>query len=107
MNNKRNTMRKKAYLHGRTMVWKEVAERYLRLVGEVFEQRPAYPAPLKVSDPISKIIDELPRINLHHFKVMTDDTGILQHSFFTIPNREHGYCIDDNARALIVSCYVL
>ena len=27
-----------------------------------------------------------------------------QHSFFTIPNREHGYCIDDNARALIVSC---
>ena len=35
---------------------------------------------------------------------MTDNTGILQHSFFTIPNREHGYCIDDNARALIVSC---
>ena len=53
---KRNTIRKKAYLHGRAMVWKEVAERYLRLVGEVFEQRPAYPAPLKVSDPIAKII---------------------------------------------------
>jgi hypothetical protein len=35
---------------------------------------------------------------------MTDNTGILQHAFFTIPNRDHGYCIDDNARALIVSC---
>ena len=101
---KRNTIRKKAYLHGRAMVWKEVAEHYLRLVGEVFEQRPAFPAPLKINDPIAKIIDELPRINLHHFKVLTDDTGILQHSFFTIPNREHGYSIDDNARALIVSC---
>jgi hypothetical protein len=102
--NKRNRLRKKAYLHGRTMVWKEVSERYLRLVGEVFEQRPAYPVPLKVSDPIAKIIDELPRINLHHFRVLTDNTGILQHSFFTIPNRDHGYCIDDNARALIVAC---
>jgi glycosyltransferase involved in cell wall biosynthesis len=102
---KRNTIRKKAYLHGRAMVWKEVAERYLRLVGEVFEQRPAYPATsIKVSDPIAKIIDELPRINLHHFQVLTDDTGILQHSFFTIPNREHGYTLDDNARALVVSC---
>jgi glycosyltransferase involved in cell wall biosynthesis len=101
---KRNTMRKKAYLYGRIMVWKEVAERYLRLVGEIFEQRPAYPALLKVGDPTAKIIDELPRINLHHFQVLTDDTGILQHSFFTIPNREHGYSLDDNARALIVSC---
>ncbi len=101
---KRNTVRKKAYLHGRAMVWKEVAERYLRLVGEVFEQRLAYPAPLIVNNSQAKIIDELPRINLHHFQVLTDDTGMLQHSFFTIPNREHGYSIDDNARALIVSC---
>jgi len=101
---KLNTIRKKAYLYGRAMVWKEVAERYLRLVGEVFEQRLAYPAPLIVSNPEAEVIDELPRINLHHFQVLTDDTGILQHSFFTIPNREHGYSIDDNARALIVSC---
>jgi len=53
--NKHNTIRKKAYLYGREMVWKEVAERYLRLVSEVFAQRPAYPAPLKVSDPMAKI----------------------------------------------------
>ena len=33
---------------------------------------------------------------------MTDDTGIIQHAKFTIPNRSHGYCVDDNARALIV-----
>jgi hypothetical protein len=50
------------------------------------------------------IIDELPRINLNHFQVMTDNTGILQHAFFSIPNRDHGYTLDDNARALIASC---
>jgi glycosyltransferase involved in cell wall biosynthesis len=100
----RNTTRKKAYLYGRAMVWKEVAEGYLRIVGEVFEQKPALPERHIVINPIAKIIDELPRINLHHFHILTDDTGILQHSFFTIPDRKHGYTLDDNARALIVSC---
>ena len=34
---------------------------------------------------------------------LTDDTGILQHARFDIPDRDHGYCTDDNARALIVA----
>ena len=100
----RNIIRKNAYLYGREMVWDEVAERYLRLVGEVFEQRSARPVETKTNDRRSKIIDELPRINLNHFQILTDHTGILQHAIYTIPNRDHGYCIDDNARALIVSC---
>jgi len=33
---------------------------------------------------------------------MTDDTGIIQHALFNIPNRKEGYCIDDNARALLL-----
>jgi hypothetical protein len=32
---------------------------------------------------------------------LTDDTGMLQHSIFTIPNRGEGHTTDDNARALI------
>lgn len=37
---------------------------------------------------------------------MTDDTGILQHAKYTVPDLTHGYCTDDNARALIaVSMY--
>ena len=100
----RNTIRKSAYLYGRAMVWKEVAERYLMLAGEIFTQKRAFPERHKVINPIAKIIDELPRINLHHFQILTDDTGVLQHSFFAIPDREHGYSLDDNARALIVSC---
>jgi glycosyltransferase involved in cell wall biosynthesis len=101
---KRNTIRKEAYLYGRGMIWKKVCDRYLKLIGKVLEIRPTYPVEHTIRDHRSKIIDEIPRINLHHFQVMTDNTGILQHAFFTIPNRDHGYCIDDNARALIVSC---
>jgi hypothetical protein len=33
---------------------------------------------------------------------MSDSTGMLQHSVLSVPDRRHGYCIDDNARALIL-----
>ena len=47
--------------------------------------------------------EDLPEINLDHLRRLTDDTGMLQHATFTVPNREHGYCVDDNARALIAA----
>jgi len=48
-------------------------------------------------------LDTLPEIDLRHFRSLTDDTGILQHATFTAPDRAHGYCVDDNARALIAA----
>jgi len=45
----------------------------------------------------------LPELKLNHLTQMSDDTGMLQHSIFTIPNRREGYTTDDNARALIFS----
>jgi len=45
-----------------------------------------------------------PRMQLNHFISMCDDTGLLQHATHTIPDRSHGYCVDDNARALMLSC---
>jgi len=50
----------------------------------------------------------LPCLQLDFLKALTDDTGIIQHSKFCIPNRKEGYCTDDNARALIVAtkCYL-
>ncbi len=47
--------------------------------------------------------DDLPEIDLRHLLSLTDDTGILQHSTFATPNPWHGYCTDDNARALIAA----
>jgi hypothetical protein len=34
---------------------------------------------------------------------MTDDTGIIQHAKFGIPNLKEGYCLDDNSRALLMA----
>jgi hypothetical protein len=35
---------------------------------------------------------------------MCDDTGLLQHAVHSVPDRLHGYCVDDNARALLLAC---
>jgi hypothetical protein len=40
-------------------------------------------------------------LKLNHLCALTDDTGVLQHAIFTIPNRGEGHTTDDNARALI------
>ncbi len=47
-------------------------------------------------------LKHLPVVNFSHIRNMTDDTGIIQHAIFNIPNRKEGYCIDDNARALLL-----
>ncbi|MEX1124744.1 MAG: glycosyltransferase [Acidimicrobiia bacterium] len=35
---------------------------------------------------------------------MTDHRGLWEHARYTTPRTEHGYCTDDNARALIITC---
>jgi hypothetical protein len=34
---------------------------------------------------------------------MCDSTGLLQHAVHSVPDRAYGYCVDDNARALLLS----
>src|SRR6266700_8264701 len=48
---------------------------------------------------------QLPAVNFRHISNLTDDTGIIQHAIFGIPNRKEGYCIDDNARALLLMVF--
>jgi hypothetical protein len=44
-----------------------------------------------------------PPPRLDHLERLTDSTGIMQHALFAVPDPVHGYSIDDQARALIVS----
>ena len=99
---KRNTMRKKAYQFCRSMVWSKVAADYIALGESVIAEQACKPKPRSL-DTVD-VLEELPVTKLQHLKILTDDTGILQHAFSTTPNRHHGYCLDDNARALIVTC---
>jgi hypothetical protein len=61
---------------------------------------PAPPLP----NPATLSMDTLPPVDMRHVLVLTDDTGILQHATHSTPNPHHGYCTDDNARALIAGC---
>ena len=101
----RHQIRKRAYKFTRKAVWSEVSKSYLDVFREVKLKRSLHPRPRYLySDNIKLITNfELPEIKFDHLKAMTDDTGILQHATYTIPNRNHGYCTDDNARALLVT----
>jgi glycosyltransferase involved in cell wall biosynthesis len=101
----RHAMRKKAYIFSRDAVWKEVSRKYLQVFREVQLNRTRNPRPRhSYVEDIKAITNfELPEIKLDHLKAFTDDTGILQHANYTIPDRTHGYCTDDNARALLVA----
>ena len=101
---KRNTIRKNAYTFCRQAIWKEGAQSYLEVFNKVQLQRSRKPRPrYSYIENIKSITNfELPEMKLDHLKTLTDGTGILQHAIYTIPDRFHGYCTDDNARALMV-----
>jgi len=94
---------KKGYAMGRSMTWEKVGGDYIALADEALKLTKDWPIPQIAERSDARIIHELPDVNLSHLKVMTDDTGILQHAKYSMPDRHHGYCVDDNARALIVA----
>lgn len=96
----RHAMRKRAYLFGREMIWPRVAERYLECFQKARQQRTYRPRPAFVAITLSERAAELPEIKTDHLRALTDDTGLLQHAVFTVPNYSAGYTTDDNARAL-------
>jgi hypothetical protein len=99
----RHAMRKRAYLFARDMVWKRVAQGYMESFARVRGDRMASPRVQFSARITEKLLDQLPELKLDHLNRMTDDTGILQHSIFTVPNRGEGHTTDDNARALILT----
>ncbi|HLW84437.1 MAG TPA: glycosyltransferase family 4 protein [Candidatus Sulfotelmatobacter sp.] len=99
----RHAMRKRAYLFAREMVWKRVAQGYMESFARVRSDRMGSPKVQFSARMTQKSLDQLPKLKLDHVNRLTDDTGMLQHSIFTIPNRREGYTTDDNARALILA----
>jgi len=99
----RHAMRKRAYMFGRAMIWSEVAKRYMESFERARAERRHYIPPGFIAKALDKYPSELPPLKMDHLRAMTDETGILQHALFTVPNYSHGYTTDDNARALLVS----
>jgi glycosyltransferase involved in cell wall biosynthesis len=97
----RHAMRKRAYLFARDMVWKKAAQGYMESFARVRSDRKETPRVQFSSRTRERVLSQLPPLNINHVNALTDDTGMIQHAIFTIPNRAEGYSIDDNARALI------
>ena len=101
---RRRSMRQRAYASSRSMTWGRIAERYLtafesarrshrlRIVARPGVSEPAREAQAQAGMPLG------------HFRSLCDDTGLFQHALHCVPDRSHGYCTDDNARALLVAC---
>lgn len=102
----RHAMRKRAYLHSRGTTWPKTARAYMASFQRARFERSLQPRATQpndlFADPINPM-DRLPALNTRHLLTMTDDTGMLQHAIFSVPNTREGYTTDDNARALIVS----
>lgn len=101
---RRQAMRVRAYAGSRAMTWQRTAERYmaafeaaprghgLRLVARSRLRLPAFQGAAP------------PAMQVGHMLSMCDDTGLFQHAIHSVPDRLHGYCVDDNARALLLAC---
>ncbi|NMA92240.1 MAG: glycosyltransferase [Firmicutes bacterium] len=98
----RNRMRKQSYQYGRQMIWREVVLKYAACF-ETALQSYSHSARARGRSPAVTRSAAPPAIKLDHLRALTDDTGLFQHAHYTVPDREHGYCTDDNARALIVA----
>ncbi|HEX4634471.1 MAG TPA: glycosyltransferase family 4 protein, partial [Gemmatimonadales bacterium] len=87
---------------GQGMLWPAVARQYLA----TFERaRVEHAEAVGTSVAAHMLTDRsagLPELNLAHLRRLTDDTGVLQHARYSTPRYEDGYCLDDNARALLL-----
>lgn len=82
-------MQRRAWARGREMIWPRFADASMRLVDRARAPEPSLP-PITATPGLAAVL------------AMSDATGMLQHSIGVVPDRRHGYCLDDNARALML-----
>jgi glycosyltransferase involved in cell wall biosynthesis len=99
---RRQAMRVRAYSDSRSMTWKRVGERYLAVFARA--RRSHRQTVIANLDKRARNNAAPPDMQIGHLLSMCDDTGLFQHAIHSIPDRSHGYCIDDNARALLLAC---
>jgi glycosyltransferase involved in cell wall biosynthesis len=86
-----------------SMAWPRIGDAYFEAIDLTLRQsmQQRETAPLRGPGPAIT----LPELRLDHLRRLTDDTGIIQHATYSVPARRTGYCVDDNARALIVALH--
>ncbi len=95
---KMNNLKNRAADYGKDITWSKIGDRYLELTQTVLTEN--LTSIEKKETEFDLLI--LPPFSLTHINRLTDDTGIIQHAKFGIPNLKEGYCLDDNSRALLM-----
>jgi len=96
--NELEEIRNNAFEYGKKITWPNIGKKYIKLTENIIKNKS------ENIKQINNVLDPLllPPFSLRHIKLLTDDTGIFQHAKYGIPNLKEGYCIDDNARALLL-----
>ncbi|MHC8949787.1 glycosyltransferase family 4 protein [Sphingobacterium hungaricum] len=94
---KLSAYRKKSHDFGRHLSWSNLVDAYIDLFKKTTASQ--YNGHAN-KDMIG--LEDLPKFDLSHIKRLTNNVGIIQHATYSIPNYKEGYCLDDNARALLL-----
>jgi glycosyltransferase involved in cell wall biosynthesis len=89
---RRQALSRRAYDAALPSRWPSVAEAYLKLSQTQIIRHHSEGMP---SDAVIR-----PLAAFESVERMTDDTGMFQHGKYRVADRNHGYCTDDNCRAL-------
>lgn len=100
---RRNAIRGRAYAASRSMTWARTAERYMALFDQVTRPRRSGELPPGARRNLAGGLRKSPEPKFGALLSMCDDTGLFQHAVHSVPDRSHGYCVDDNARALLLA----
>jgi glycosyltransferase involved in cell wall biosynthesis len=90
-------MGSRAYAIGRGTTWDKLADAYIRICAEAVARKP-----VRLNGIHKANTRELHAPKLEAIERMTDGCGMIQHSIYSVPDRHHGYCVDDNCRALML-----
>lgn len=93
-------LKSNAYEYGLHLRWPSTGQVFIDVLDEAVSKYLSQmeKAGKQIIDP-----DMMPAFSLAHVQRLTDDTGIVQHAKYGIPNLKEGYCVDDNSRALILA----
>ena len=92
-------IKERAYNYGTHLKWTAIGNNYINVIEDVLENQDVNERILRhIIDP-----EIMPEFSLDYVKLLTDSTGIIQHATYGVPNWKEGYCVDDNARALLMS----
>jgi glycosyltransferase involved in cell wall biosynthesis len=101
---RRQAMCRRAYAASRTMTWERSAARYMSIFDNARQGHWLKVIARSDTSSPEPRSPAAPDMQIGHFLSMCDDTGLFQHAVHSVPDRSHGYCVDDNARALLLAC---